>query len=213
MGVIDPSSPLFGASGMFGNMVVYTVNGKTYFRMAPKRGKRTPSEAVQMQFNRLAGAQTLYKSLKKTFLKEVFQMEARRLGMRSGYNLFTSRNMPAFGAGEYVDYSLLTLSVGGLQLPFELRMEADGENTVTFVWSDNSGQGSAQADDLLRVAYISEEEPYTVCLLEENVSTRADGGVTVALPEEFKGQVQLYLFFQSADGKRFSESKHFTVNL
>ena len=40
-----------------------------------------------------------------------------------------------------------------------------------------------------------------------------DGGVTVALPEEFKGQVQLYLFFQSADGKRFSESKHFTVNL
>ena len=74
-------------------------------------------------------------------------------------------------------------------------------------------EGLAQADDLLRVAYISEEEPYTVCLLEENVSTRADGGVTVALPEEFKGQVQLYLFFQSADGKRFSESKHFTVNL
>ena len=58
----------------------------------------------------------MYKSVKRGMLKEVFHAEAKRLGVRSGYNLFTSRNMRAFGAGEYVDYSLLVLSVGGLQL-------------------------------------------------------------------------------------------------
>lgn len=114
MGIIDPSSPLFGASGKIGNVVLYTVGGKTYFRSVPVRKKYEASEAVQAQHGRLAGAQTMYKSVKRGMLKEVFHAEARRLGVRSGYNLFTGRNMRAFGAGEYVDYSLLVLSVGGI---------------------------------------------------------------------------------------------------
>ena len=136
-------------------------------------------------------------------LKEVFHAEARRLGVRSGYNLFTGRNMRAFGAGEYVDYSLLVLSVGGLQLPFELRVEEAGEGKVVLVWADNSGQDSAQGDDGLRVAYIAEAAPFTVSVLPE----------VVALPEVAGGRLHLYVFFQSEDGERFSESRYFMVNL
>ena len=87
MGIIDPSSPLFGASGKIGNVVLYTVGGKTYFRSVPVRKKYEASEAVQAQHGRLAGAQTMYKSVKRGMLKEVFHAEARRLGVRSGYNL------------------------------------------------------------------------------------------------------------------------------
>lgn len=213
MGIIDPSSPLFGASGKIGNVVLYTVGGKTYFRSVPVRKKYEASEAVQAQHGRLAGAQTMYKSVKRGMLKEVFHAEARRLGVRSGYNLFTGRNMRAFGAGEYVDYSLLVLSVGGLQLPFELRVEEAGEGKVVLVWADNSGQGSAQGDDGLRVAYIAEAAPFTVSVLPEVVAVRADGRAEVALPEGTGGRLHLYVFFQSEDGERFSESRYFMVNL
>ena len=155
----------------------------------------------------------MYKSVKRGMLKEVFHAEAKRLGVRSGYNLFTGRNMRAFGAGEYVDYSLLVLSVGGLQLPFELRVEEAGEGKVVLVWADNSGQGSAQGDDGLRVAYIAEEAPFTVSVLPEVVAVRADGKAEVVLPEVAGGRVHLYLFFQRADGQGFSESKYVMVNL
>ena len=84
MGIIDPSSPLFGASGKIGNVVLYTVGGKTYFRSVPVRKKYEASEAVQAQHGRLVGAQTMYKSVKRGMLKEVFHAEARRLGVRSG---------------------------------------------------------------------------------------------------------------------------------
>ena len=69
MGIIDPSSPLFGASGKIGNVVLYTVGGKTYFRSVPVRKKYEASEAVQAQHGRLVGAQTMYKSVKRGMLK------------------------------------------------------------------------------------------------------------------------------------------------
>ena len=98
-------------------------------------------------------------------------------------------------------------------MPFELRVEEAGEGKVVLVWADNSGQGSAQGDDGLRVAYVAEEAPFTVHVLPEVVAVRADGRAEVALPEGTGGRLHLYVFFQSEDGERFSESRYFMVNL
>ena len=45
------------------------------------------------------------------------------------------------------------------------------------------------------------------------VAVRADGKAEVVLPEVAGGRLHLYVFFQSEDGERFSESRYFMVNL
>lgn len=44
MGILDPSSPLYGASGRVGDLVLYQVDGKTYFRRHPRKVGKTASE-------------------------------------------------------------------------------------------------------------------------------------------------------------------------
>lgn len=234
MGIIDSSSPLFGASGRVGKIIVYSINDKTYFRSFPKEVRNPRSFKQQLQRNRITGVQTLYKSLKRTELREAFDREAIRKGVRSGYHLFMSLNMQAIGQNEYVDHGLLTLCTGHLQLPFELQISritkatvatdaihtapsfhASGQephHSVEVTWADNSDHGTARADDMLNAAFISAKAPYNIIQLSPSGNRRADRTGRILLPADAGNDIHLYVFFRSASGNLFSASNHFHLS-
>ena len=200
-----------GISGKLGDFVFYRMGGKTYLRRRPRRSGGACSERQEGQRSKLAGAMVMYRFVREGELAGVFAAWARETGARSGYNLFLSRNMNAFGPECYVDYGLLALSGGGLQLPNELALtDADGRR-VEFAWMDNSAGATARPDDRMRVAVVTDDEPYRVVTPEEVEGTRRDGRGSAVLPDGEWATAHVYLFFGAADGSMFSPSVYFKV--
>lgn len=200
-----------GISGKFGDFVFYRMGGKTYMRRRPRRKVGACSERQEGQRSKLAGAMVMYRFVRESVLAGVFAAWAREVGARSGYNLFLSRNMNAFGAECYVDYGLLTFSGGGLQLPNELAFSGLEGRKASFAWINNTAGTTARGDDRLLAAVVTDDEPYRVVAMEETEGTRQDGTGSVALPEGPWTTAHAYLFFGTSDGSMFSPSVYFKI--
>ena len=200
-----------GISGKFGDFVFYQMGGKTYLRRRPRRQEGACSERQEGQRSKLAGAMVMYRFVRESELTRVFAAWARDAGARSGYHLFLSRNMNAFGPDCYVDYGLLALAGGGLQLPNELALAGAEEGAARFVWTDNTAGATAREDDRMMAAVVTDDEPYRVVLPEETAGLRRDGAGRVVLPEGEWTAAHVYLFFGAADGSMYSPSVYFKI--
>ena len=109
-------------SGKLDNYVICHSGNKTYVRRRPERMTNPKSEGQMAQRAKLTGGQAMYRMLKNSVLKEVNDIAARENDKRSGYLWFLHANMNAFGADNYIDYSLLRLTAGSLQQVFALEM-------------------------------------------------------------------------------------------
>ena len=154
-------SLLDGMSGKLDKYIIYQVGNETFIRKRPKKVSNPKSEKQQMQRAKLPGAQTMYKALEGSLLKEICNLAARYNEKRSGYHWFLGKNMNLFGANNYIDYSRLEFSDGSQQLPFGTTMKQPQPNTVELHWTDNSSSITAQSTDRLMVAVIFDNEPYT----------------------------------------------------
>ena len=198
-------------SGKLGAFVLYRVGGKTYLRKRPKRREKAPSEGQARQQSKLSGAMVMYRFVKQCKLKQVFAAWAKETGARSGYNLFLSKNMNAFGQNDYVDYSLLVAAGGSLQLPNELSYCGLEGNRATFTWTDNTSGDTARSDDRMQAAVITEDEPYRIAVPEETAGLRLNGKGSVALPEGAWQTAHVYVFFSTADGNKHSPCVYFKI--
>lgn len=212
MGILDSSSPLHGASGRVGDLVLYQVNGKTCFRRRPRKSGAVFSEKRILQQNRMIGAQTLFLSVKTCVLYDVFNLAAREQNLRSGYHLFLKRNLRAFGENGTIDYSLLSLSEGNCQFPHHFRPEGGQGKQVRLVWEVQPELSNRQGKDRLMVAAIFSEEPYRIVMLPETGALRRDGQACFFLPAEGNGQAHLYCFFAGETGKSFSAGRYVSVD-
>lgn len=200
-----------GISGKYGDFVFYQMGGKTYMRRRPRRKEGACTERQAGQRSKMSGAMVMYRFVRESGLARVFAAWAKETGARSGYNLFLSRNMNAFGPECYVDYGLLTLSGGGLQLPNELELGGLEGLRATFSWMDNTAGVTARADDRMLAAVVTDDEPYCVVVAGETEGTRKEGVGSVALPEGDWAVAHVYLFFGTADGAMFSPSVYFKI--
>ena len=100
-------SLLDGISGKLDKYIIYRVGNETFIRKRPKKVSNPKSEKQQMQRAKLPGAQTMYKALDGSLLKEICNLAARYNEKRSGYHWFLGKNMNLFGANHYIDYSRL----------------------------------------------------------------------------------------------------------
>ena len=198
-------------SGKLGDFVLYRVGGKTYLRKRPKRREKAPSEGQARQQSKLSGAMVMYRFVKQCKLKQVFAAWAKETGARSGYNLFLSKNMNAFGEEDYVDYGLLTLAGGSLQLPNELAVTDMADRRLGFAWVDNTSGETARGDDRMLVAVITDDEPYRVLMPEERTGRRQDGQGCVVLPEGEWQTAHVYVFFGAAEGRKYSPGVYFRI--
>ena len=86
------SSGLGHISGRIGDHIFYAVGDKRYVRRAPAKVSNPRSPAQCLQRWRQVCVQTLFRSVKGTLFQRAADEAAVRLGKRSGYHLFLSRN-------------------------------------------------------------------------------------------------------------------------
>ena len=212
MGILDTDSFMHGASGKIGGIVLYTVDGKTYFRQHVPQHADARTEKQLLQRQRLITAQTLFQSVKNCLLYDVFSLAAVQQHRRSGYHLFLKLNTTACGKDYTIDYSLLTFSQGQLQLPFNFRLSGSNDRQAEFTWSNCQEQTTARGSDRLQVAAIFPDEPFRVKILPGIDAVRKDGYATVPLEKRPGGEVHLYCFFARSDLKSFSDNRYFCIN-
>ena len=97
------SSKLRHISGRIGDHIFYAVGDKRYVRRAPAKVSNPRSPAQCLQRWRQVCVQTLFRAVKGTLFQRAADEAAVRLGKRSGYHLFLSRNINAFGEELIVD--------------------------------------------------------------------------------------------------------------
>ena len=210
MATLD-GSILDGASGKLDGYVIYKVGKKTHARKAPKTIANPRTEGQTAQRSKLPGAQTMHRAARGSVLERVYTIVAREEERRSGYHWFLHANMNAFGADNYIDYSLLRLTAGSLQQVFALEMTRADEKRLELKWMNNSCTVTSQSTDRLMVAAIFDDEPFTPVMLSGVKAVRKDGYAFVNLPEGEWQTVHLYCFFGMEGGKRYSPCVYFNV--
>lgn len=107
-----------------------------------------------------------------------------------------------------IDFASVLVSRGDLSQGQDAGVESMDPGEVTFSWSDNSGTGSAQAEDTAMLLVYNPEKGTAVYLVDGSV-IRLDGGNSLILPSGYEGNtVECYLAFVSPDGKEASDSEY-----
>lgn len=205
------SSALKGLSGRIGDQIFYVVDGKTFVRQAPDRIAYSRTPAQHLQRWRQNCVQTMFRSVKGTLLQKAAGEAARLSGTPSGYHLFLSRNMNAFGLDDYIDYSKLCFGGMGLQLPDDLRLVVTEGRQLHFTWKKGVEVSTASLTDSLVVAAIFPDEPYRLELVGVSGVTRGQCGAELSFGA-VEGDIQLYCFFMNREMTSFSPDRYFKVS-
>ena len=112
--------------------------------------------------------------------------------------------------GEYPDYSIdyqtIKVALGQLRKA-ENPTVVLTSGTASFNWSDNSGNGNAQAGDIAMALLYNKDKKEAE--YDIGNATRADGVLTFSYPSGWQGDnVVAYLSFMSEDGKLVADSEY-----
>lgn len=198
---------LGGFSGKVGNVIGGTWKGIEYMRSKANRSKFKPSEAQhaqQLKFALLMGfLQPLTGLLRLTFSDFAVRMTGINNAMKYNLAHAVTGTYPVF----VIDYSQALVSRGDLPNALGTSALMGAGGILTYVWTDNSGVGTARPDDqAILVAYCPS--------LKQTVYTTL-GGRRDALTGDldvssFAGtEVVTYIAFVSEGSGRTSVS-HFT---
>jgi len=197
---------LGGFSGKVGSVIGTRWRGKNVMRSLPAPSNKVPTTAQVEQRLRFAAA--------VRFLNPIKSVVSRYFGSnqqdKSIYNLATSYFIrevviPDGSGGLTIDYPKVLISKGDLQsLANPAAIPAAGEQ-ITLTWEDNSGQGFAQADDLLiAIGYV--EALNRAVIFNDGVQRDATTD-TLQFPAYLAGmEVELYATFVTADEKEAATS-------
>lgn len=201
--------------GKLGNLVFYTMNGRTFARRVriPGKKQKPRTEGQRGMARRFAIVQKMYSFYKEEISPDIWRLAGKAAGRR-GNMLFTSLNSGCFdGEGRMADPEAFHFSAGELQLPRELRVEALGGGRFRATWEDERALSSAAPSDELRAGVAYDAEPLGICWAESASGRRGDGGGEFALDGRGDTGAHVYLFFARADGTAYSPSRYFHVSL
>ena len=158
--------------------------------------------------SRFRVAVRFYKKIKETPLKGILDLSADKI-CSSGYALFMKKNLKAFRAnGKIGDFSQLHFSAGKRQQAYNLQGRMDDQGIVTLDWENDEEAYNFEATDRLNVIVLPSNRSFSPKLLEGLEVLRVAEKATFPL-ERGKGmKIHLYCFFESPDGKRFSNSQY-----
>lgn len=192
-------------TGKVGNIIGSTWNGIPYMRAVPANVKdpKTPKQLAQRQ--RFG----LITSLLRKFRPVVMIGFKHGAGNMNPINRAASYNLRNAVGGEYpdqyIEYSQFVLARGELTGVNNPQVSAGTAGEIVYTWTDNSGEGSAQAgDNVIATVYCPELD--TVAY-KTNAALREDESFTFSMPVSFEGEsVETYLFFTSSDESIASDS-------
>jgi Family of unknown function (DUF6266) len=191
-------------SGTVGPAVGSSWKGIAVIKSRPPRKRRKSSEAQLRQMAKLKlmtpFVRPLTGFLNKTYECVTFQM--------SCFNKTLSYNMRNAIIGDYPDfginYPVFRLGTGDLTNPENLSSDSLTEGKLRFMWTDNSGEGSAMATDEAFVAVYCEASGHWKT--SGPGSQRNAGSYTLDVTAFSGKAVHGYIGFLSADGKYVSSS-------
>lgn len=208
------SGPLKNARGRHENMIIYQVGDKTYARQVPSYDGNKDSETRTIQNTRMSSVVTLYQSIKGTFAEIAWRIEARRLLLKSGYNYFVKTNLNAYSNNYTVgDFALLFMTVGQLQIPFNLRRQESPVGTLALTWEVSPWMGKRREKDRLGIAVIYDNEPFRVEFIESTGITRQEGEATLQFGRPGASAAHVYCFFMNETQSEFTNSMYFNVSM
>ena len=193
-------------SGKAGDLVFYVRRGVPYAKMASSNpGKSIMANPAREIFQaRLRYLVSLYQALEGTRARESWRTAPKRPG-QTGYNAFVSRNYAAFDAEEAVaDHARLALAEGELRHPLGLRATAKEGGELVLEWDTGDDRLMGARDDRLRLILMPDDGSYGIIARETLDARCGDGRTAVALAPEEGRPPFAYLFWESADGRRFS---------
>lgn len=198
--------------GKLGGFVIYQRLGKICVRHKPDGYK--PSGATQLaQQRRLASVNILYKALNAVGLAGYWKEADKPLGW-SGYNLFVSRNIPAFDPDGLIgDAEKVCLTPGtGVYLPDEMTVRKEEEGIYVLAWKNATCYPTNDDADRVVLALMQGRDRFGIKLLDKDgIACRGDGSVRFEIPVKLRSYGNLYCFMQSATGLSVSASKHFRL--
>lgn len=195
-----------GASGKIGeNYVLVRRANVTFVREAVESNTMRCSAGQKRQSSKFS---TMMQFLKGMSLYLSMGYSEREAG-RTAYNMalaYNLRNAMVFDDGQWsVTYDRVRVSRGSLT-PAEGASVSFADNEALFTWTDNSGVGSAKADDVALPMVYSIDEGYALYVPKLG-AVRKDGKASLPVGAAWKGRkVALYLGFASADGRLSADS-------
>lgn len=195
--------------GRIDDLVFYQVGEQLRIRGygKPKKTAWTPSQ--QLQQKRLRTAVAFYRANAATPLPEIWREAAKEM-VCSGYNLFMKTNMAAFSADhDILDYSLLHMSEGVLEVAPSLQVTKYGQGEVHVTWRNPLPATEECMSDLLQAVWLADNGTFTLHVPALPAVRRSNGEAVLPIPEAGQQGMHLYLYFSDKNGKRFSKDKYF----
>lgn len=199
---------LGGVNGTIGNVVGARWKSIEYIRTKPAQFTDAKSDkqiSVRSKFL------TVVRFLQT--MTELIRVGYQSLAIKkTAFNAATSYHYKNAIVGEYPDESIdltkVVLSVGTLSGAENASVDSTVASQLNFSWFDNSGQGTANTEDIALVAAIESNEKDVYYSM--NAGKRSDAGAAVNLPSSFSGkEVHCYLFFanlSSSEGAPITKS-------
>lgn len=198
---------LGGFSGKVGNVVGARWRGKDIMRSVPVRGAYTPTPSQLEQQERFTVVAHFLTPMKPI----VGKYFGKKQGDKSVFNLATSYHIKeavigTLGAFE-MDYTKVLISKGELRGLANPTATAAAAQVIDLAWTDNSGQGYANADDqLMVVAYCENLDIYQ---LFEGVAQRDAGAANLSMPAFLSGErVLVWATFAAVEEKDAATSTY-----
>lgn len=180
---------IFGSfSGRVGNVVGANWRGIDVLRKRPRRKPNRTGTANQLEQRAKFAAVVEFLNPIKEVAGAYFSRETKsksRYNLATGYNL---KNALVDGPGNTftLDYSKVLISKGELRGLEGGAVVAQPAHVLEMSWTDNSGQGSAAATDLvIAVVYSPAQDLYQ--MFNPAPATRGDATVALTMPAYYSG--------------------------
>lgn len=152
-----PNSNVILPKGKVGNLVFYTLNGKTVVRSKPSQKQNNPSPLQLIQREKLTTINAFLKPVKRVldFGFQEFMTQSKK-GIHWAFSEINTKGYNHLREPK-IDPAFLRISKGNLLGPESPQLTKKG-STLEITWNDNSTEGKAQAsDETFVLCYCPEE--------------------------------------------------------
>lgn len=187
--------------GKVGSVIGYSWRGEDLMRGLPKESTVAPTSAQEAQRVKFSTVMKFLFPI-KSVLSMYFGKEQKT---KSEFNLASSYHLkeavlPGPDDSWLIDYPKVLISRGDLRGMDDPVLSPGSPAVINLDWTDNSGQGSADATDIL--VAIGYAEDLNEFVLFDTIAVRADGSAALNFPGYFSGsQAQIWATFAKAGKK------------
>lgn len=195
---------LGGFSGKVGTVIGGSWNSINYMRALAKSYKDPETEGQMCQRGRFATTVNFLKRITPCLRIGYRERPAGQSTYSAAMSYVLTYAIDGCGNDAQVNFTRALVSRGNLTTVMDATASVAG-STVTYSWTDNSGNGNAQTTDVaMLLAYNKDKEE---AVYDTAAGTRADGEATLTLPAAWDGDaLAVYLSFYSEKGKSVSNS-------